>query len=110
MSRKWILFGTVVAIVAGVPLLAAAKGKTEPVTLRTVTMACNQGGCHGDGPFCCTADQGKLQEAVQAVPGVKNVSLDRKMKIVSLKYEVGKLDLKALVAAAEQAGFGSPKL
>jgi len=86
------------------------KGKSEAVTLSTITLVAEEGGCSDDGPFCCRGDESKFQKAVQTVPGVKNVILERETKTITLKYEPGKLDLKALVTAAEKAGYGGLRL
>ncbi len=124
MSMKWIVLSSFALMVLGAPMLSAEdgkseaekgkseaeKGKSEAVTLSTIALVAEEGGCSDDGPFCCRGDENKFQKAVQTVPGIKNVILERKTKTITLKYEPGKLDLKALVTAAEKAGYGDLRL
>lgn len=89
-------------------LSAQEKGKaTDPVS---ITMKCEQGGCRGDGPFCCTGDQTRLKQALERLPGVTRVAMNDKAQAITVEYRKGELSLGELVETTEQAGYGSPKI
>lgn len=89
-----------VSLMVAVPAMAAEKeAKAE-----TITLKCVKGGCNDTGQ-CCGFCEGSLTKALKSVKGVEKVSMNKKEKTFTVKPKEGKLDLAALKAAAEKAGY-----
>lgn len=82
------------------PATEATAVKTEKLALK-----CTKGGCPGGEGFCCLTDQRRLQNALQGVKGVSQVSPDKTARTFTVVYPKGRVALADLTAAAQQAGF-----
>lgn len=72
---------------------AEAAGDTSLVAISVSGMTCN----------ACVA---KVQKALAALPGVKQVQVDLRRKLAVVTADADKCDEKALLKALDQSGYG----
>jgi copper chaperone CopZ len=94
MKTVGIVAGAVVAGALGLGLWACQKTEAKVAEIRVDNMVCD---------MCVTT----IEAALKKMEGVQEVKTDKDRKVVTVRYEAGRVDVKGLEKAVSGTGYNA---